>query len=278
MLAGIFLAGFANIYTYAAEEDQNIATTADTTIEAAEVPSTEADTDKTAVTENTVTEESKQEDTAKDMVADTVTEDKEAQTDKTTEADKTTETDKTTEADKTTETEKKATKTTEKAAVKKSTAKAAKKTTAKATTKTAAKKTVEKKATVNYSKSDLRLLSALIYCEAGGESYNGKLAVGIVVMNRVRASAFPDSVKSVIYQKYQFGPVRNGALNKALSEYDSGKFTSSREKECIKAAKEALSGIKSITVSGKSKSFGSYLFFSGRLSGSTYKLGNHQFK
>lgn len=266
MLAGIFLAGFANIYTYAAEEDQNIATTADTTIEVAEVPSTEADTDKTAVTENTVTEESKQEDTAKDMVADTVTEDKEAQTDKTT------------EADKTTETEKKATKTTEKAAVKKSTSKAAKKTTAKATTKTAAKKTVEKKATVNYSKSDLRLLSALIYCEAGGESYNGKLAVGIVVMNRVRASAFPDSVKSVIYQKYQFGPVRNGALNKALSEYDTGKFTSSREKECIKAAKEALSGIKSITVSGKSKSFGSYLFFSGRLSGSTYKLGNHQFK
>ena len=266
MLAGIFLAGFANIYTYAAEEDQNIATTTDTTIEAAEVPSTEADTDKTAVTENTVTEEPKQEDTAKDTVADTVTEDKEAQTDKTA------------EADKTTETEKKTTKTTEKAAVKKSTAKAAKKTTAKATTKTAAKKTTEKKATVNYSKSDLRLLSALIYCEAGGESYNGKLAVGIVVMNRVRASAFPDSVKSVKYQKYQFGPVRNGALNKALSEYDSGKFTSSREKECIKAAKEALSGIKSITVSGKSKSFGSYLFFSGRLSGSTYKLGNHQFK
>jgi N-acetylmuramoyl-L-alanine amidase len=266
MLAGIFLAGFANIYTYAAEEDQNIATTTDTTIEAAEVPSTEADTDKTAVTENTVTEEPKQEDTAKDTVADTVTEDKEAQTDKTA------------EADKTTETEKKTTKTTEKAAVKKSTAKAAKKTTAKATTKTVAKKTTEKKATVNYSKSDLRLLSALIYCEAGGESYNGKLAVGIVVMNRVRASAFPDSVKSVIYQKYQFGPVRNGALNKALSEYDSGKFTSSREKECIKAAKEALSGIKSITVSGKSKGFGSYLFFSGRLSGSTYKLGNHQFK
>ncbi len=265
MLAGIFLAGFANIYTYAAEEDQNIATTADTTKETAEVPSTEADTDKTAVTENTVTEDSKQEDTVKDTATEAadaaaVTEDKEAQT------------------DKTAETEKKTTKTTEKAAVKKSTTKAAKKTTAKTTTKVAAKKTAEKKATVNYSKADLRLLSALIYCEAGGEGYNGKLAVGIVVMNRVRASAFPDSVKSVIYQKYQFGPVRNGALNKALSEYDAGKFTSSREKECVKAAKEALSGVKSITVSGKSKNFGSYLFFSGRLSGSTYKLGNHQFK
>jgi len=260
MLAGLFLAGFANIYTYAAEEDQNIATTADTTKETAEVPSTEADTDKTAVTENTVTEDTKQEDTANETVTEdtdaAVTEDKETQT------------------DKAAETEKKTIKTTEKAAAKKATAKATKKTTAKTTTK----KTVEKKETVNYSKSDLRLLSALIYCEAGGESYSGKLAVGIVVMNRVRASAFPDSVKSVIYQKYQFGPVRNGALNKALSEYDAGKFTSSREKECVKAAKEALSGSKSITVSGKSKNFGSYLFFSGRLSGATYKLGNHQFK
>lgn len=264
MLAGLFLAGFANIYTYAAEEDQYIATTADTTIETVEVPSTEADTDKAAVTENTVTEDTKQEDTANETVTEdtdaAVTEDKETQT------------------DKAAETEKKTTKTTEKAAAKKATAKATKKTTAKTTAKTTTKKTVEKKETVNYSKSDLRLLSALIYCEAGGESYSGKLAVGIVVMNRVRTSAFPDSVKSVIYQKYQFGPVRNGALNKALSEYDAGKFTSSREKECVKAAKEALSGIKSITVSGKSKNFGSYLFFSGRLSGATYKLGNHQFK
>jgi spore germination cell wall hydrolase CwlJ-like protein len=129
-----------------------------------------------------------------------------------------------------------------------------------------------------YTKSELRLLSSIIYCEAGGESYNGKLAVGIVVMNRVRSYKYPDTVKEVIYQKYQFSPVRNGTLKKALAEYDNGKFTSSREKECIKAAKEALSGAKSVTINGKKKSFSKYLSFSGRLRGYTYKLGNHQFK
>ena len=51
----------------------------------------------------------------------------------------------------------------------------------------------EEKSSDNYTKADLRLLSALIYCEAQGESYNGKLAVGIVVMNRVRSGAFPDT-------------------------------------------------------------------------------------
>lgn len=129
-----------------------------------------------------------------------------------------------------------------------------------------------------YSKADLRLLSALIYCEANSESYNGKLAVGIVVMNRVKSSAFPDTVKGVIYQRSQFGPVRNGSLNKALKEYDNKRFTSTAEKQCIKAAKAALSGTKSITVNGKKKAFSKYLFFSGILKGYTFRFGHHQFK
>lgn len=131
---------------------------------------------------------------------------------------------------------------------------------------------------VKYSKSDLRLLSALIYCEAGGESYQGKLAVGIVVMNRKRSGAYPDSVKGVIYQKYQFGPVTNGALDRALAEYDKGNFTSDMEKDCIKAAKAALSGTKSITVNGSKKDFSKYLYFSCNLRNSTFRLGNHEFK
>lgn len=130
----------------------------------------------------------------------------------------------------------------------------------------------------DYSKSDLRLLSALIYCEANSESYNGKLAVGIVVMNRVRSSRYPDTVKGVIYQKYQFSPVSSGSLKDALEEYDNDKFNSSAEKDCIKAAKAALSGDKTITVNGKEKDFSKYLSFSGRLPGYTYELGNHQFK
>jgi spore germination cell wall hydrolase CwlJ-like protein len=136
----------------------------------------------------------------------------------------------------------------------------------------------EEKSSDNYTKADLRLLSALIYCEAQGESYNGKLAVGIVVMNRVRSGAFPDTVKGVIYQKYQFSPVRSGALDRALAQYDKGNFTSSSEKECIKAAKAALSGKKVLKINGKEVDFSKYLYFSGRLKGYTCQIGNHQFK
>lgn len=142
------------------------------------------------------------------------------------------------------------------------------------------KNEVERKITVpkKYSEADLRLLSCLIYCEAGSESYNGKLAVGIVVMNRKSSSRFPNTVKGVIFQRYQFGPVRNGSLNRALSQYDNGKFNSSLEKACVKAAKAALGGTKIITVSGKKIDFSKYLFFSGYLKNATFKLGNHQFK
>jgi len=128
------------------------------------------------------------------------------------------------------------------------------------------------------SKYELRLLSSLIYCEAGGESYKGKLAVGIVVMNRKRSSLFPDTVKSVVYEKHQFGPVTNGSLKRALSEYDNGHFTSTAEKYCIKAAKAALLGAKSITVNNRYKSLSKYLFFCVGLRNYTYQLGNHRFR
>lgn len=80
------------------------------------------------------------------------------------------------------------------------------------------------KKTKKYSKSELRLMASIINCEAGGESFQGKLAVGIVVMNRVKAKNFPNTVRKVIYQKYQFSPVRNGMLNKKLKQYDQGRF------------------------------------------------------
>ena len=140
------------------------------------------------------------------------------------------------------------------------------------------KKTVAKEVEVNYTKAQLRLLSALVFCEAQSESYNGKLAVAIVVMNRVKSNQFPDTLKGVIYQRYQFSPVTNGTLNRALAEYDAGRFSSEMEKECIKAAKAALSGEKSITVKGEEKNFSKYLFFSVWLKGATFQLGNHKFK
>ena len=90
-----------------------------------------------------------------------------------------------------------------------------------------------------YSQSDINLLAKLIAAEARGESYEGQLAVGAVVMNRVRSSAYPDTIHGVIYASGQFTPALNGKVNKV---YESGKINES----CIKAAKEALSGVSNI--------------------------------
>lgn len=136
----------------------------------------------------------------------------------------------------------------------------------------------EKEVTEEYTEADLRLLSALIYCEAQSEIYRGKIAVGIVVMNRVRSDKYPDTVKEVIYQKSQFSPVASGSLEDALDEYDKGNFDSEYEVDCIKAAKLALSGVTSITINDEKVDFSDFLSFSGKLSGYKLQLGNHQFK
>ena len=114
--------------------------------------------------------------------------------------------------------------------------------------------------TSNISSEDLDLLAALIYCEAGGECYAGKLAVGAVVMNRVESSSYPDTVSGVIYQSGQFSPASSGWLSSVLS---SGKATDS----CYEAAEEALSGVSNV---------GSCLHFHAG-SGSGTTIGNQTF-
>lgn len=131
----------------------------------------------------------------------------------------------------------------------------------------------------SYTKAELRLMSSIIFCEANIEPYAGKLAVGIVVMNRVASKDFANSVKGVIYERGQFSPVRNGALKRALARYDAGKFTSKNEKQCIKAAKLALEGKKTVTLSGgKRLNMKSYHFFSVYLKGARLKIKGHRFK
>lgn len=83
------------------------------------------------------------------------------------------------------------------------------------------------------------LLAALVQCEAGGEDYEGQLAVAAVVMNRVRSGAYPDSIHGVIYASGQFTPALNGKVNNL---YESGKIKAS----CIKAAEEAVSGVSNV--------------------------------
>ena len=68
-------------------------------------------------------------------------------------------------------------------------------------------------ATSSYSDSDLNLLAHLIYGEARGESYVGQVAVGAVVMNRIRSSSFPNTMAGVIYQSYAFTAVADGQIN-----------------------------------------------------------------
>lgn len=147
--------------------------------------------------------------------------------------------------------------------------------------KNEAKKRAKNKAKKEYTASELRYMTSIIYCEARGESYQGKKAVGIVVMNRVRSDKFPNTVKKVIYQSGQFSPVRNGSLDAALSKYDKmknkGKFTGSM-KSCMKAAKEVLNGSTSVKIKGKKKEMKSYLYFSRYVSGARLQLGAHQFK
>lgn len=90
------------------------------------------------------------------------------------------------------------------------------------------------KGVIPYTQSDLDLLARLIYAEAQGQPYKAQLAVGAVVVNRVQSTAWPNTIKSVIYQKsagyYQFTPVLNGFINKPASS------------EARQAALEALKG------------------------------------
>lgn len=81
---------------------------------------------------------------------------------------------------------------------------------------------------------DTRLLAALIYCEAGIETYNGQLAVGAVVMNRVRSGAYPDTVSGVIFASGQFTPAMNGKVARVYS----GNIPES----CWQAARAAING------------------------------------
>lgn len=157
----------------------------------------------------------------------------------------------------------------------KTSVKKAKKTVKKKKAKKKAKKTVKKK---KYKKSDLRLMASIINCEAGGESYQGQLAVGIVVMNRVKSKAFPNTIRKVIFQRGQFSPVRNGSLRKKLDQYDAGRTGSAQWKSCIRAAKKVLTGQDTIKLRGRTKSMKGVRFFSVGLSGAKFRLGGHRFK
>ncbi len=64
-----------------------------------------------------------------------------------------------------------------------------------------------------YNSNDRYLLAKVIYAEARGETYTGQVAIGAVVLNRVRDSRFPNTISGVIYQPWAFTAVNDGQIN-----------------------------------------------------------------
>lgn len=81
---------------------------------------------------------------------------------------------------------------------------------------------------------EVRLLGALIQCEAGVHCYDGMIAVGAVVMNRVKSPAYPNTIASVIYASGQFTPALNGKVAK--------RYNGTVNPLCIQAAQAAING------------------------------------
>lgn len=114
---------------------------------------------------------------------------------------------------------------------------------------------------ITFAAGDIDLLAAIIECEAGGESYTGKVAVGNVVMNRVKSAVFPNTVLEVIYQNRQFSPVGSGRFAVVLARGANA--------NCYQAAQEAMAG---------SAPVGNCLFFRTPIPGLTgIQIGGHIF-
>lgn len=126
---------------------------------------------------------------------------------------------------------------------------------------------------VEFSEDDVTLLANLIYCEARGESYDGKLAVASVVVNRILSSKFPNTMAGVIYQKNQFAPVSStrNSFVEALA-YDKA----ANSDGCYQAAREAMSGITNVTNCVFFQTI-AYLEKVERLHVVRYTIGNHGF-
>ena len=107
---------------------------------------------------------------------------------------------------------------------------------------------------------EVRLLGALIYCEAGNQSYEGMVGVGAVVMNRVKNPAYPETIHGVIYSSGQFTPAMSGKVARV--------YEGNIPDACMQAAQAAING--ETTVGGAT-----YFRRAGRHDG--YVLGDHVF-
>lgn len=85
--------------------------------------------------------------------------------------------------------------------------------------------------TQNSDSGDTNLLARLISAEARGEPYSGQVAVGAVVLNRVKSPIFPNTIAGVIYQNGAFTCITDGQFNEEVSE------------SAYRAARDAMNGV-----------------------------------
>lgn len=109
--------------------------------------------------------------------------------------------------------------------------------------------------------SELDILAALIQCEAGGEPYEGQVAVGAVVMNRVRCGGYPNTITEVIYQSGQFSPASGGKMESLI-------LNNTTKASCRQAAQEAINGVSNV---------GDALHFRRKGNREGLIIGNHVF-
>ena len=107
--------------------------------------------------------------------------------------------------------------------------------------------------------AEKELLASLIFCEAGNQPYEGQVAVGAVVINRINSSSYPDTMEEVIYQSGQFSPAMSGWLDRVRANQG---YTEA----AMQAAEDALAG---------SNPIGDCLYFS--VGGYGTRIGDHLF-
>ena len=123
----------------------------------------------------------------------------------------------------------------------------------------AQRKAEEEAAVAQIQEADKELLASIIFFEAGKQPYEGQVAVGAVIMNRVKSAVYPNSISEVVYQSGQFGPAMTGWL-------DSVRYSAGYTPSAMQAAIDALSG---------SNPIGDCLYFDQ--GGMGYQLGDHYF-
>ena len=129
---------------------------------------------------------------------------------------------------------------------------------------------------IDYSKDELRLLSSIIYCEAGSMSEKARIAVANVIINRMNSKTdwkHVNTIREVIYDDkwgVQFSPIKGdpSSLDLAMELYDNlsdykGEWQYKQMKNCISSAKKALNGEKAIP--------DSFMYFNGSIESSKEK-------